>query len=82
MSKYAIIDVEKIKKRIFNWKLERLIKKANKLNKLTKYKYMILMSAGKARIYRKADLKYMIKRRVFKKGTTIKMLEKQALYIT
>ncbi len=78
----AIIDINRIKSWNFDRKIKKLIKKANKLRELTKHKYMILMLKGKPHIYRKSELKQLIKLRVFKKGTTIQSLEKNALYIT
>jgi hypothetical protein len=58
------------------------IRKANKLNKETKYKCIVLPVAGKPRVYTKFQLKYLIRRGFFKKGVTIQHLEKLALYIT
>ncbi|MBN1250680.1 MAG: hypothetical protein JXA16_00995 [Bacteroidales bacterium] len=82
MSKYAIINVPKIRAWIFDRKIEKRIKKANRLREMTKYKYMVILVSGKPLIYKKADLKRLISMRVFKKGTTIKDIEKRAIYIT
>ncbi len=82
MEKGALIDINRIKAWWFDMKVQKLIKKANKLHKLTKHKYMVLLVSGKLQLHRKADLKKLIKLRVFKKGTSIQLLEKSALYIT
>lgn len=82
MEKYVLIDINRIRAWFFDRKVERLIKQAKKLQKLTGYKYIVLFVAGKVQLTRKADLKKLIRMRYFRKGTTIQDLEKQALYIT
>lgn len=82
MEKFALIDINKIRAWFFDKKIERLIKKAKRLNKITEHKYIVLYVFGKARIYKKADLKRLIRIRVFKKGITIQDLEKSAIFVT
>jgi len=82
MEKRALIDINRIKAWLFDVKVKKQIKKANKLHKLTKHKYLVLLVSGKLQLHRKADLKKLIRLRVFTKGTTIQLLEKSALYIT
>ncbi len=82
MEKGALIDVNKIKRWFFNRKLKRFIRKANKLRELTKHKYFVILIIGKLVIVRKSDMKKSIREGKFKKGITINILEKSALYIT
>ena len=55
---------------------------AKELSEVSKRKYIVLMVAGVPKVYSKQDLKNLIQRRVFKKGTTIQDLEKRAILIT
>lgn len=71
-----------IRKAIFNWRLVWAIKKAKRLKKRNKYKYLVLTVMGKPRVYSKFQLKHLIRIRFFKKGTTIQQLEALALYKT
>ena len=71
-----------IKKTIFNWQKNRLIKKANKKAKLTGYRYIIIGWHGKLILAEKKYLKNLIAKHKFKKGTTIQQLESAAIYVT
>jgi len=71
-----------IKKLIFEYRLNKAIKKANCLKKETAYRYMVLLVKGRPRVFAKKQLKHLIKTRYFKKGIKISTLEKTALYIT
>ncbi|MEA2041141.1 MAG: hypothetical protein U9N85_01125 [Bacteroidota bacterium] len=82
MEKYAIIDIKRIRAWFFDRKVKKRIIQANKLAKLTKYKYLVLIYKGKLITVRKGDLKRLIRFGKFKKGTTIQDLERSALYIT
>lgn len=55
---------------------------AKELSEVSKRKYIVLMVAGVPKVYSKQELKNLIQRRVFKKGTTIQDLEKRAILIT
>ena len=77
----AIIDVNRLRAYFFDKKVERKIKKANKLQEITKNKHVVLILAGKPKIYKKRDLRIYIKRKVFGK-TTLEQLLKQAVHIT
>ncbi|MDY0200982.1 MAG: hypothetical protein RBR40_08340 [Tenuifilaceae bacterium] len=67
---------------IFELRLRRAIKEANKIKKLTKYRCYVLLVKGRPVVYSKKDLKESIARRHFKKGFTIDQLDKIALYKT
>jgi hypothetical protein len=73
---------EIIKKRIYAAKVKKAINIAADLSKKDGRKYIVLHVIGSPRVYAKADLQLLIRKRVFKKGTRIQDLEKQALFIT
>lgn len=62
----------------FKW----LIRRAERLSRLDGYVRFILLVGGSKRIVRRRDIKRMIGRRLFKKGTRIEDIEKKALYRT
>jgi len=64
------------------WRLERKVKRANRLSKLENRRYIVTNMYGRPRCYAKKDLKDAVKRRKFKKGVTIEDIEKHAYYIT
>lgn len=64
----------------FNWKLNRKIKKANKLHQLTGYKFFVLLNNGKMEVIAKASIKQQI--RLKQLPYTLKQIEKKALYKT
>jgi len=69
-------------KTYFTWLLERKVKKAVRLSKLENRRYIVTMWWGRPRCIAKQNLKNAIKRRTFKKGTTIEMIEKHAYFVT
>lgn len=71
-----------IKDIILNYRIRRAIKLAEELSKVSKRKYLVLQVAGVPKVYSKQELKKMIARRKFRKGTTIQDLEKKAILIT
>lgn len=79
--KKALIDGNKIKAWVFDQRVKRKIKKANKLQELTKNKFYVMILGGKVRIYRKKDLRLLVKKRVFK-VKSIEELEKHAIHVT
>ena len=64
---YTLIDIDRIKARLFDKRVERKIKKANKLQELTKSKHVVLILGGKPRIYNKSHSRKLINMRVFGK---------------
>lgn len=77
-----ILIFKLVKRIIYNIKKPILIKRANKWSKLTGYRYLVIYYEGKLRLAKKKNLKALIAKRRFKKGTTIQMLEKSAVYVT
>lgn len=74
--------IKLFKEIILNYRVKRAVKMAKELSEVSKRKYIVLMVAGVPKVYSKQDLKNLIQRRVFKKGTTIQDLEKRAIIIT
>lgn len=68
--------------RRYNRKVGKLIQKAEELRNLTGYRYFVIRFRGKLRLLPKQQLKRWIDNRTFKKGTTIRDLEKKAIYTT
>ncbi|MBS6468106.1 MAG: hypothetical protein KH386_02650 [Bacteroides sp.] len=71
-----------IKDLVLNYRVRRAIKLAEELSRVSKRRYLVLMVAGVPKVYSKQELKVMIRRRQFCKGTTIQDLEKKAVLIT
>lgn len=68
---------------IYDWRLMRAIKKANRLCRWHNKKYVVIRWAGRIRVVQNAILKDNVKRRtIFKKGTTMEQLQKFILYQT
>jgi hypothetical protein len=56
----------------FKHQLKRAIKEADRESMLFKRKYLVIVFAGKPKVFRKSALKELIKRRaMFKKGVTV-----------
>ena len=64
------------------WRLERKVKRANRLSKLENRRYIVTNLYGSPMCIAKQDLKYAIQRRQFKKGVSIQDIENHAYYIT
>lgn len=64
------------------WRLERKVKRANRLSKLENRRYIVTNLYGRPRCIAKQDLKEAVKRRQFKKGVSIQDIENHAYYIT
>lgn len=73
-------------KLFFKWlaqyRLQRQILKANKMAKLTGYRYYIIYYKGKPLIYAKKDLKRMIAMHKFNKGFGAQDIDRIAIYKT
>lgn len=91
MAKFSLIDVLKIVRFFKDRKITRLIKRANELSKITGYRYIVLRIGGRVKLFKKSDLKHLLKsryflkgkaQRYFKKGVTIEEIEKFSIYIT
>lgn len=71
-----------IRQYIFAWRFRRAVKKANTLSELFHARYYVLSFGGRLRVMPKSVIKVQIRRRMWRKGTTIADIEKRALYIT
>lgn len=74
--------IKLFKEIILSYRTKRAIKMAKELAEASKRKYIVLMVASVPKVYSKQELKSLIARRIFKKGTTIQDLEKRAILIT
>lgn len=77
----AAISKDKLLKALYDWRLKKAIKKAIKLSRWHRRKYVVIQFGGWPRVYQRAMLKDLVKRRkVFKKGTTMEDIDKMTLY--
>ena len=74
--------IKMIKEIILNYRIKRAVKMARELSLTSKRKYMVLMVAGVPKVYSKQELKSLIQRHTFKRGTTIQDLERRAIIVT
>ncbi|SEF48162.1 hypothetical protein SAMN05216354_0616 [Xylanibacter ruminicola] len=74
--------IELIKRLIFAWQFKQAVRKADRMRRLTRMKYLVLMLNGKLKVVAKQDCRRLIRQRYFKKGTRIEDIEKRALYTT
>lgn len=70
-----------IKKLIFNWRYRSAVRKADKLHKATKRKFLVVVLGGKPAVLSKRKVRNLIATRYFRKGTTVRDIEDRALYI-
>lgn len=74
--------IQYIKRVIFAWKYRRAVKKAVKLANLTGLRYYVVVMNGGLKVAPKRAFKELIAKKRFRKGTTIRDIEKSALFIT
>lgn len=74
--------IQFIKRLIFAWKYKRAIKKATQLAKLTGFRYYVVYMNGSLKVAPKRTFKDFIAKKRFRRGTTIRDIEKSALFIT
>lgn len=67
---------------IFGFRLKNAIKKADKFRHITHRKYMVIVIKGKFEVLSKQEVKKFLSHGIFKKGITMRDIEKKALYIT
>lgn len=70
------------KKKRYARKVEKLIRKAEKLRELTGYRYFVIMMRGKLRVIPKRKIKQWMRNGTFRKDVTMQMIEQKALYVT
>ena len=71
-----------IKKLFFAFRYKRAVKIANRLAQETGLKYYVILLNGTIHVVPKQVIKQLIQQKRFRKGTTVKDIEKLALYIT
>lgn len=71
-----------LKRKWTEYWLEKMVKKALRLTKLEKRRYIVTTMLGRPRCFSKQDLKEALKRRKFKKGVTMEQIEQRAYFIT
>jgi hypothetical protein len=74
--------VKLIKKLIFNIRLRWAVREAKANARLYNRRFMVIQFNGKPMVISKRDLKTLIARKFFIKGTTMEQLEKKAWYIS
>lgn len=71
-----------IQRYIFAYRVRKTIKQANELRNMDGKRYMVLYIKGRPRVIAQANVKALIKRHVFPKGTSIDDIRRKALFIT
>jgi len=74
--------VAKIQKTVFDIRLRKAIKIANRDSRLFGTRLLVIAFEGVPRVYEKQKLKALIKQGYYVKGTTIQELERMAYHIT
>ena len=74
--------IQLIKRMIFAWRYKRAVARACKYAKLYGRKYYVLYMGGKLKVVPKRNICELIHRYRFRNGTTIRDIEKMALFIT
>ena len=62
--------------------VKKAVKKANQWAKLTGHRYIVYWYKGKPVVKPKYELKNLIKKGVFAKGTTIQKIQDNAIHVT
>jgi hypothetical protein len=73
---------KKIRHLIFAVRYKRAVRQAKALAKTFNVRYYVLYFGGKPIVIPKKTIKELIRRKRFKKGTTVEDIEKIALFIT
>ena len=73
---------ELLKRLIFAWRFRRAVHKADRMNRLTRLKFLVILLNGKLEVIAKQDARRLIRQHYFKKGTRIEDIEQRALYVT
>ena len=74
--------LKKLRQIMFAYRLKKAVKRANALSKMFNVRYYVLYFGGKPIVIPKKTIKELIRRKRFKKGTTVEDIEKIALFIT
>lgn len=84
---WLIVNIDKVafsylKKRLFKRRLNRAKTEALNRQAQTGRKQFVIVMKSKPVVVSKANLQILIRRRYFRKGTTIQDIEKRALFVT
>lgn len=71
-----------IKKYYAAWRYKRAVRKAKELAGLFGMKYYVINLGGSLKVVPKKAIKELIRRKRFRKGTTVEDIERHALFIT
>lgn len=74
--------IKLIKDLIFSIRYKLAVREADRLQRLSHHKHMVIVLNGRLRVASKQQLKLLIAQRKFKKGTRIQDIEALALYTT
>jgi hypothetical protein len=71
-----------IKRYLWAWRVKRAVKQANRAADITGLRYYVIYINGRLRVVPKQNIKALIRRHRFAKGTTIDDIERRAIYST
>ncbi len=74
--------IKYIKRLIFAWNYKQAVKEATKQAEVTGLRYYVILLNGRLKVVPKKTIKELIKNHRFRKGTTLRDIEKRALFIT
>ena len=74
--------IKYIKRLIFVWNYKQAVKEAAKQAEVTGLRYYVILLNGRLKVVPKKTIKQLIKNHRFRKGTTLRDIEKRALFIT
>lgn len=67
---------------IFCLKFRWAVRKADRLQHITHRKHMVLVINHKLQVLSKKEVKTLLAKHIFRRGTTIQQIEQKALYTT
>ena len=67
---------------MFARRYKRAVKKAAELNKVFGMRFYVICLNGKLKVVPKQTVKELVARRRFRKGVTVRDIEKKALFVT
>ncbi|MBR1463460.1 MAG: hypothetical protein IJ604_08845 [Prevotella sp.] len=71
-----------IQRLVFAWRFRCAVRRADRLHRLMRLKFIVIVIGGKLQVISKQDCRRLIRQHYFKKGTRIEDIERRALYIT
>ena len=71
-----------IKEMVFAWRYKHAVKEAVELSRLHGMKFYVLCMNGGLKVVPKQTVKELVARRRFRKGVTVRDIEKRALFVT